>query len=243
MDILPKISQFTSSHRSWAIPQRRWTYYQEWNRVLFLHWQVPPAIVHPHLPTGLAADRYNGNCYISLVAFTMEQIRPRFLPAVPLISNFDEINLRTYVTVNGRPGVYFLSIEAGRRVSSLLAKTLSGLPYTYSDLDRTEYTYRGNHPHKPFRIKASFHKGKMIPEAEKSELDIWLTERYALYLSESGRLYRFEIAHRPWPLFSTSFSSLEVDYSIGEMTLNKETVLSAHYSPGVHVLSWSRETL
>lgn len=116
-------------HRPWELPATRWTYYQEWNRALFLHWKVPQDLLRPLVPPGLELDVHDGETWVSLVAFTMEQIRPRGLPAVGFVSNFEEINLRTYVRVGNKPGVYFLSIEAGNVLSAFIARNLSGLPY------------------------------------------------------------------------------------------------------------------
>ena len=96
------------SHRTWPLPDRRWSYYQEWNNALFLHWKVPAKMLEQLLPKGLTLDTFNYEAWISLVAFTMEKIRPKHLPAFSPISDFHEINLRTYILHNNKPGVYFL---------------------------------------------------------------------------------------------------------------------------------------
>jgi|AntRauTorcE11898_2_1112593.scaffolds.fasta_scaffold22995_1 uncharacterized protein YqjF (DUF2071 family) len=243
---MKRISDSTFSeidHRPWPIPQNHWLYYQEWNEAHFLHWKIPPTLLKPLLPPTLKADEIDNACYISLVAFTMNRIRPRFLPSLSLISRFHEVNLRTYVVADNKPGVYFLSIEAGKRISSFLAKSLSGLPYTYSDLRRSEHCYEANHPAKSSYLKSTFIPGSEISENEKSPLEIWLTERYALYLDVDDALYRYEIHHKPWKLQNVTLRKLDVSYEAGEMTLNHENLHSAHYSPGVQVVSWPRERI
>ncbi|MEZ4898968.1 MAG: DUF2071 domain-containing protein [Saprospiraceae bacterium] len=126
----------STDHRPWPLPSGPWRYYQEWNRALFLHWQVDYELLRPLVPVALEIDCYAGTPWVSLVAFDMQNIRPRGIPAFPPISDFHEINIRTYVRHKDRTGVYFLSIEGGKRVSCLIAKTLSGLPYRYADMQR-----------------------------------------------------------------------------------------------------------
>lgn len=106
-------------HRPFELPKGEWGYYQEWNWAIFLHWKVPVKEIRDLVPSKLKIDTFDGNAYVSLVAFTMEKIRPRYLPAIKFISCFDEINLRTYIDNDNKKGVYFLNIEAGKLLSSL----------------------------------------------------------------------------------------------------------------------------
>ena len=121
-----------TSHRPWDLPTKTWSFYQEWNNAIFLHWEVNIEELQKFIPEVLEIDLHNGKAYVSLVAFTMEKIRPKHLPSFPPISNFHEINIRTYVKHNNKSGVYFLSIEGGKRLSCELAKAISQLPYRYS---------------------------------------------------------------------------------------------------------------
>ncbi|MFI5140035.1 MAG: DUF2071 domain-containing protein, partial [Sphingobacteriales bacterium] len=77
---------------------------QEWNHSLFLHWKISVELLKPLIPKDLIVDTFEGESWISLVAFTMERIRPRGMPAVSAISNFHEINLRTCVLRDKAPG-------------------------------------------------------------------------------------------------------------------------------------------
>jgi uncharacterized protein YqjF (DUF2071 family) len=81
------------------------------------------------VPTDLEIDLFSGKPWVSVVAFTMNNIRPRYLPPFPPISDFHEINIRTYVTKNNKSGVYFLSIEASKKTSSMVSRLVSRLPY------------------------------------------------------------------------------------------------------------------
>ena len=226
-----------TNHRPYQLPNGQWTYYQEWNRAVFLHWKVPVATLRPHVPHELKIDTFEGSAYVSLVAFTMEGIRPRYLPSVKFISCFDEINLRTYIDHGHRKGVYFLSIESGKLLSSLVARRLSGLPYEKSDIIRTGNRYHSENSKKSFRLNLSYHIGERI--AEKTALDHWLTERYCLYIDQRQQVYRYDIHHKPWELNHVSIDNQAFDYRVGDFNLAAVPDLT-HYSNGVNVIAWKQ---
>ena len=227
-----------TNHRDWQYPKKSWRYYQEWNKALFFHYRIDKEILKELVPNDLEIDEINGSAWVSLVAFTMEKIRPRFLPAFSPISDFDEINLRTYVSKNEKPGVYFLSIEAGKLFSAILAKSLSGLPYEKSNINRTENSYQANHQNRNFSLLADFHVGMEMKH--KTELDLFLTERYCLYLEENNQLFRYEIQHLPWKINQLELEFLTIDYQIQDLFLDSRPDL-VHYSEGVQVVAWEKE--
>lgn len=227
-------------HRPWEMPAGQWTYYQEWNRSLFLHWKVPADVLRPLVPAQLELDVYNGETWVSLVAFTMEQIRPRKLPAFHFIFNFDEVNLRTYVRTGDRPGVYFLNIEAGKSLSVFIARSLSGLPYERASILRKYepiQRYTATNFKRGFHLDASFTIGEK--KSIKSGLDNFLTEKYCLYLEQKDKLFRYDIHHKPWNVHSVKFIDLQVDYKIGEYVWPEKPDL-VHYSAGVEVVAWNK---
>ncbi|MEJ8607213.1 DUF2071 domain-containing protein [Riemerella anatipestifer] len=227
------------SHRPFEIPKGNWVYYQEWNKALFLHWIVPFELLREYVPNHLDLDTFKGNCYISLVAFTMEKIRPRFLPSIKCISDFDEVNLRTYVYNGNKRGVYFLNIEAGKSVSSFIAKVISGLPYEKSTINRTDGLYSSINSNKGFRLHAEYEIEETI--SDKTELDKWLTERYCLYLDKENIIYRYDIHHKEWEIKKVAINSLNVNYKIGEIDLSNRQPNLTHYSEGIKVIAWKRE--
>jgi len=234
----------TTSHRPWTIPRGRWNYYQEWNDVLFLHWKVKIDDLAPLIPKGILLDTFNGESWISIVAFTMEKIRPRNLPSLKAISDFHEINTRTYVTQDNKSGVYFLSIEAEKQISCIIANLLSGLPYRNANIrrqttgDSHQYALMNND--RDLQFNSDFTVGERI--ANKSDLDNWLTERYCLYLAKDQQVFRYETHHRPWELHEVKISSLNTNYKTGNIAFNRLPDL-AHFSAGVKVLAWSRTRL
>ena len=227
-----------TKHRTFDYPKNGWTYYQEWNNALFLHWKVPFDALRKLVPQKLNLDAYDGVVYVSLVAFTMQKIRPRNFPAVKFISDFDEINIRTYIDNDNKKGVYFLNIEAGKHLSALIAKTLSGLPYGKSDIQRTNENYKSTNIQKKFNLDTEFEVKKRL--TEKSTLDNWLTERYCLYFDKAETIYRYDIHHKEWEIKNVDIKRLNVNYKIGDINLtNKPDFM--HYSDGVKVLAWERK--
>ncbi|WP_343635616.1 DUF2071 domain-containing protein [Fluviicola sp.] len=232
------------SHRSWPLPAKSWRYYQEWNHALFLHWKVSPDLLEPFIPKDLTLDTFDGEAWISVVAFTMQKIRPKNLPAFSPVSDFHEINVRTYVNYNGKAGVYFLNIEAQKLVSAKLSRLLSGLPYEKAKMVRVRKNilqeYTSDLKKKGFRFSAKYAvSDQSVP---KTELDSWLTERYCLYLDRGPQTYIYEIHHLPWELQQVKVEEIHTDYRLGKIDLNHPPD-RIHYSPGVNVIAWSKQKL
>lgn len=229
-----------TSHRPWPVPQHRWQYYQEWNHTVFLHWPVEAERLRQWVPPGLAIDTCKGQGWVSLVAFTMERIRPRLLPHFAPISNFYEVNLRTYVrdSRSSRAGVYFLSMEGSKRLSCLVAKQLSKLPYHFAHMVRSENHFSLRNPKEGNRLKIHFSIKEKL-EA-KNELDLWLTERYALFQEADGTIHSFDVHHLEWQLQAVELLSLVIDYPTFNPLLEGEPART-HFSPGVQVVAWGKE--
>ena len=179
-----------------------------WQRLCLLHWTVDPAALRPHLPAGLTLDTYEGHAYLGVVPFIMSGVAPRGLPTVSGLSEFPELNLRTYVTdQHGHAGVWFFSLDATQPIAVRLARASFHLPYFGARMwsrergDVTEYasvrTHRG--------VAAGAFAGAYRPvgpvfRSEPGSLESWLTERYFLFSASGNRLYRGQIWHEPWPL-------------------------------------------
>jgi uncharacterized protein YqjF (DUF2071 family) len=227
----------TAAHRQFEFPEDKWVYYQEWNNALFLHWKVPFEQLRQLVPKELNLDSFDGDFYVSLVAFTMQRIRPKYLPSIKFISDFDEINIRTYIDNNNKKGVYFLNIEAGKELSVFIAKKLSGLPYEKSNIKRTNNNYQSHNTKKKFQLNVEFEiREKLI---DKTELDKWITERYCLYVDIDDKIYRYDIHHKEWEIKNIELKNLNLNYKIGDITLTSNPVFK-HYSNGVQVFSWKK---
>ncbi len=227
------------AHRPFALPIGQWKYYQEWNNALFFHWTIPFDILRKCVPENFTIDTFGGNCYVSLVAFTMQKIRPKYLPSISLISDFNEINLRTYIDNDHKKGVYFLNIEAAKLFSTFIAKSLSGLPYEKSNIKRTDKSYSSENIQNGFYLSTEFEIKQELEH--KTELDKWLTERYCLFLDKDKKFYRYDIHHKEWEIKNVDIKQLKLSYQIGEINLSDRQPDLIHYSNGVKVIAWKRQ--
>src|SRR6266568_4326072 len=117
------------AHRPWPLPVGPWVMAQRWHDLLFAHWPVPAAELQHHIPTPLTIDTFNGQAWLAVVPFRMSGVRLRGTPAVPWLSAFPELNVRTYVKCEGRPGVWFFSLDAGNPLAVAIARAWFHLPY------------------------------------------------------------------------------------------------------------------
>lgn len=228
----------STEHRPWEMPRENWRFYQEWNNAIFLHYQVDLNELEKFVPKELEIDLFEGKPWVSVVAFTMEKIRLKNLPSFPPISDFDEINIRTYVKLNKKTGVYFLSIEGGKLVSCTIAKGISGLPYRFSSIKRTKSKYNSKNSKFNDSLDIWFTIGNQIKE--KTKLDKWLTERYALFLDSGKSIKEFEIHHLEWPINEINLKKIELTYPRFNKLIKSEPK-RIQYSKGVQVLAWGKK--
>lgn len=171
---------------------------QTWLDLLFAHWPVPPEALRPHLPPGLPVDTYEGMAWVGITPF-VATVRPRGLPT---LQRFPELNVRTYTTVGGRPGIWFFSLDAGSGPAVLGARLTYRLPYFRAAMavERDATTVRSR-SERPGASWAATYAPTGPPEpAAPGTLDHFLTERYSLYTTGFGTLLRADIQHPPWPL-------------------------------------------
>ena len=117
------------AHRPWPLPEGPWIMAQSWHDLLFAHWRVEEATLRRHIPAELEIDTYEGQAWLGVVPFRMSGVRLRGTPAIPWLSAFPELNVRTYVVADGKPGVWFFSLDAGNRIAVAIARAWFHLPY------------------------------------------------------------------------------------------------------------------
>ena len=122
------------AHRPWALPDRPWVMTQTWHDLLFAHWPVHAPALRDKVPAAFELDLFDGTCWLGIVPFRMTNVAPRGVPSMPWISEFPELNVRTYVRVGDKPGVYFFSLDAASAVAVRTARTLLNLPYYAADM-------------------------------------------------------------------------------------------------------------
>lgn len=223
---------------------------QQWCDLLFAHWPIAPEQMRALVPPQLALDLWEGQAWIGVVPFRMQGVRPRTIPALPWLSAFPELNVRTYVTMNDRgiqkSGVYFFSLEAANPVAVAIARSLFKLPYFNATMhlhkvgDTVHYTSHRTHRNAP---PAEFH-GTYTPAgpvytAVQGTIDYWLTERYALYTSDQrGQVYIGEIHHVPWPLQPATAHFTQNDVTAASnITLPPQAPL-LHFAQQLDVVVW-----
>lgn len=202
-----------TEHRPWPLPSSPWMLFQSWHNLLFAHWPLPAEQLGPLIPAPLELDLHAGEAWLGMTPFEIRDFRARGLPAVPKLSDFPELNLRTYVRSAGKPGVYFFSLDAGSRVAAYGARIGFRLPYRTATMSVEEE--EGEEPeasHGTFRFRSE-RKGGLARfravykpvgptfQAVAGTLEHFLTERYALFtVLRTGAVLEAEIHHRPWPL-------------------------------------------
>jgi uncharacterized protein len=218
--------------------------HQNWGKLLFMHWRISEEELRPLIPERLEIDTFDGDAWIGVVPFTMWNVRLSFTPPVPWLSEFHELNVRTYVHYDGVPGVWFFSLDANSSVAVLGARTVYNLPYFNARItleqtgDRIVYaSERTDEP--PADFHATWAIGEKLPQSKPDSLDFFLTERYCLYCTRGERLYRLRIHHRPWPLQAATlqnYGSTMIE-SHGLKTPTGEPLI--HYAEELGVEFWS----
>lgn len=215
--------------------------YQAWRNLLFLHWEIEPEEIQRRLPPGLHVDTYEGKAYLGIVPFYMDGLRPTWAPAVPGISYFPELNLRTYARdEHGNRGVWFFSLDAHTRISVAIARTFFNLPYRYAKMDYevkgdtvSMQTLRSGEPEQHFEYRPT----DRIGVSEPGSLNEFLVERYHLYAySRQGVLRMGTIRHAPYELHEVEVSEYsKALFSINGFQKPEDQPVHAVFSRGVEV--------
>lgn len=194
-------------HRPFPLSSSPWVMTQTWDQLLFMHYPVPAEELKRHIPPALELDTFDGNGWIGLVPFAMNHIRMHGMPKVPYGHSFLELNVRTYVTYKGKPGVYFFTLDANHKLAVAAARTIFSLPYVNAEMEMTEKSgrvdFKSERTHRGYP-SASFHveytPTSNVFTATKGSIEEWLTARYCLWTTKGKRVYRGDIHHREWKL-------------------------------------------
>lgn len=232
------------SHRPWPLPDTPWIMAQRWESLLFTHWPLPVEVLRPLIPPGLTLDTFEGEGWIGVVPFTMSFS----LRGVSFCREaFHEINVRTYVTIGDKPGVYFFSLDAASLFSVMMARTLFRLPYHHARMQLKKQgasIHYDSHRRNTVSGQEAMFSGSYAPTgpvtyAQPGTLEHWLTERYCLYtVPPSGQVKHVDIHHAPWPL-----QPEEAEIQQNTMARVKGIQLPdippiLHYAEQLEVVSW-----
>jgi uncharacterized protein len=187
---------------------------QTWRDLLFAHWPVPAKMLEPWIPSGILLDKFAGEAWVTIAPFLMTGIRFRGTPTLPYLSATLELNLRTYVTVANRPGIFFFSLDAASPIAVRVARRFFHLPYFDARMSSSETAgvidYRSNRQSAAVAFHARYQPTGPVALSKPGTLDHFLTERYCFYTSNpAGEILRGDIAHEPWPLQPAEAEFLE----------------------------------
>jgi uncharacterized protein len=231
----PTIDRIAPSRR----PPGRIAGYQRWRSLLFMHWPVPVEALRSLVPDELDVDVHENEAYLGIVPFEMEGVRPWWWPKSCAMS-FLELNLRTYVTCQGRPGIYFFSLEANSRLAVWGARAGWGLPYYYAraSVKRTDdvVEYATRRPGGGPAHSARYRVGGELGPSEPGTLQHFFLERYLLFVERGGKLYSGQVHHEPYPAYDATVLEVQ-DELIAAAGFPAVTAppAFAHFSPGVDV--------
>ena len=241
-----------TAHRPWPLPRGPWIMKQEWHDLLFAHWTVPVEALRPVIPRGLEIATFDEQAWLGVVPFRMAGVRMRGTPAIPGFSRFPELNVRTYVVRNGKPGLWFFSLDAANAVAVWGARTFFHLPYFFAAMGCAEdsgwiryESRRKDRRGSPASLQARYRAIGDVFHAQPGSIEHFLAERYCLYTAdEKPRIVRCEIHHPPWPL------------QLAEATIEENTTAAAagiaiaekkpellHFSRRQEVVVWAPQVL
>jgi uncharacterized protein len=232
-------------HRPWPMPDRPWAMTQSWHDLLFAHWPADANQLRALVPAALPLDLFDGQAWVAIVPFHMTNVAPRGVPSLPWVSAFPELNVRTYVTVGGKPGVYFFSLDAASAAAVTAARMLFGLPYYLArmtvvpagdeiDYESTRVVTSGD----AAEFAATYRPIGPPAPPSPGTLEHFLTERYCLYTADGDTVRRVDIHHPPWPLqpaaarirTNTMASAIGIDLPAREPLL--------HFAKRQDVVAW-----
>ncbi|MGH9361059.1 MAG: YqjF family protein [Thermoanaerobaculia bacterium] len=234
-------------------PRRTPLLHQSWHHLLFAHWDLPPEVVRPLVPAGLELDLFDGRAWVGLVPFTITGTRATFTPPVPLVSDFHEVNVRTYVHRGGKdPGVWFFSLDAASLLAVAGARAVYRLAYFAAEIrfdvqpgdpSRFHFVSKRHAPPPPPGCDLRWTAGGATRPAAFRSLDFFLVERYLVYgASEDGTLWRGQVHHQAYPLLEeVALEQLEESLLAAGGIARPEAPPLHHASPGVDVRIYAPE--
>ncbi len=235
-----------TDHRPWALPSKPWTWRQSWCDLLFAHWPIPAASLRHLVPPDLKIQEYDGTSWIGLVPFRMAGVMRRPLPDLPWISAFPELNVRLYVEAEGKPGVWFLSLDAANPLAVWAARRFFYLPYYHAAMSLTQagdaIDFTSSRHEEAAWLRCRYRPTGAPYRSVPGALEHWLTERYCLYAqAPDGSLLRNEVHHLPWSLQPAEAEWLENSM----LALHGLQVADAppllHFARRIDVVVWGAE--
>lgn len=227
-----------------------WVMTQRWNDLLFLHYEIPAEKLRALVPQVLTIDTFRHRAWVSVTPFWINHLRPPGVPSLPWISQFAELNVRTYVTYEGKPGVFFFSLDASHLSAVWGARVFYRLPYWHAAMKvkgrsgpKIEYYSKRTHGPRPAELRGWYGPVAMAARAYPDTIEHFLTERYCLYSVSGKRLYRADIHHLPWELYAADAELERNTVAIPAGIELPPTPDLKYFSRSIKVLVWAPERL
>lgn len=209
-----------------------------------MHWPLPASMLRPLVPEKLELEQFDGTAWLAVVPFRMTGVMRRPWPDLPWVSAFPELNVRTYVTLAGKPGVWFLSLDAANGLAVWAARRFFHLPYYVADMSLTEdesgIRYRSARP--GAEVEVTYRATSDPYLVKKGSLEHWLTERYCLYAeAPDGTIWRTAVHHHPWPLQAAAATIKRNTLLQTHGISVREPPALLHFSRRLRVVVWNAE--
>ena len=220
--------------------------HQTWAKLLFMHWPIPVGAIRDKIPSRLEIDTFEDHAWISITPFTMWNVRPVGVPPIPGLSAFHECNVRTYVHLDGVPGIWFFSLDVNKAIPAIAARYFYALNYLTAKIDLCQVGRGINYSLEraaqrgggPARLEASWEIGDSLPQGTPESLEFFLTERYCLYAAHETKLLRARIWHVPWTLRAAKLNALHSTMAASQAIPEPDGQPLLQYSEQLDVLVW-----
>ncbi|HVU15780.1 MAG TPA: DUF2071 domain-containing protein [Candidatus Didemnitutus sp.] len=243
-DLISHPSLAQVSHRPWPLPASRWNWRQQWRQLAFVHYRVDVKALARLLPADVTIQEYDGSAWVGVVPFRMKDVMRGSWPSVYPLRDFPELNVRTYVEREGRPGVWFISLDADCWPMVVGGRFFYGLPYHRAKMRHRwvgdRFDFASDRISKPAIFRAQYAPKGPVYVAEPGTFAHWIAERYCFYARGNSGVYALDVHHLPWPL-------QDAEVEVQQSTLFESMGLPAdqrcpvcHYSAGVEVIAFPR---
>jgi uncharacterized protein len=222
--------------------------HQNWENLLFLHWPIDPLAIRPLIPEALEIDTFEGQAWIGITPFVMTGVRLVSLPAIPGLDSFLELNVRTYVHHQGKPGVWFFSLDASKLIPALAARIMFMLPYFKAEMefagDQNEFRFHSKRTVGPTaEFQTRWQTGIRLRDPDVDSLAFFLVERYCLFTGSNEELSMTRIYHHPWILDEAILLSHRSSMLTGLGLSDPVSEPLAHFSRRLNVEIWEPVTV
>jgi uncharacterized protein len=215
---------------------------QIWHDLLFAHWPVAPDTFRSLVPAQLPLDIFDNHAWVAVAPFHMSGIRARGLPSIPGFSQFPELNLRTYVTLDDKPGVYFFSLDVTNRAAVWAARNFYHLPYYLAqmqvELSGDKVRYLAQRFSGTATLRMQYWPTSPVHLRARGSIEHWLTERYCVYTVAHEKVYRAEIHHVQWPLQDAAAQIENNSMALAAGIALTPMPALLHFSKRLDVLIW-----